>query len=96
VVPQIGLAVARQRGRHRDDHRVDLGELGVAARGVQLRQHGLQPLRGDVLDVALATVDGGDPSRVHLDAEDVGPCLREGDGQGQAYIAHADDPDLHL
>ena len=60
--PEVGLAVLGQRGRDADQHRVGLREVGVAVGRPDLRQHRLQPLGRDVLDVGVAVGDRRTPS----------------------------------
>ena len=50
---------------------------------------------GHVLDVAAAGVQRLDLGRVDVEADHLVPRLGEGDGEGQADVAEADDPDLH-
>ncbi len=46
-----------------------------------------------MLDVPLAAVELGDLLGVDVEAEDREALLDEGEGEGQADVAHADDAD---
>jgi hypothetical protein len=91
--PEVGLAVGRERGGHADEHGVGLGQARVARGGVDARPHLAQQLRGHVLDVGLAGLDGGDLAGVEVDGDDVAALLREGHHQGQPHVAQPDHAD---
>jgi hypothetical protein len=95
-VRQIGIALGGKRRGDGDHDRIrprDHAEIGCGAHGARLDER-LQPLRGDVADVALAAVD-----RVHDVLEDVHEndllaCLGEGLGVRHADVAGADHSDV--
>ena len=78
---QVRFAVARQWRGHRDDRGVHLCQLRVTRGGVHTFEHGLQPLGGNVLDVALASLQRLHPRGVHLDAPDLHARFCERDRQ---------------
>ena len=95
-VREVGLALRRERRRHRDHDRLgvcDDGEIGGRRDRPGLDER-LQPLRGDVLDVALAAVDRVDDVLDDVDEHDALAGLCEGLGVGHADVARADHCDL--
>ena len=92
---EVGLAVRGQRRRDADEDRVAARErLGVGGR-LDAVGDGREALGGDVLDVGVAVADRADLARVGVEADDVVARLGEGDGERQAHVAEADDPDGH-
>ena len=91
-VGEVRLALARERRRQRDQHRVCVLHLVVVARGNDepfLRQHG-QALGSDVLDVALAPVEGVHDVGLHVDEQHPLAGLPEGGRERHTDIAGAD------
>jgi hypothetical protein len=92
---EIRLAVAGERRGHGDDHGLDRGQLRVARRGPELSREAGDPLRGDVLDVALARLDRGDSARIRVDPHHLVTLVAEGRREREAHVAEPDYPDLH-
>ena len=95
---QIGLALAGQRRRERDEDRVGVAQLVVVGRrgdeaGLDERP---QNLRRDVLDVALPGVELRDAIGVDVDEQHGGAGIGEGASERQADVARADDGDVAL
>ena len=95
-VGEVGLALARERRRQRDQHRVCvLHLLVVRARDDEaLLDERREALGGDVLDVARPAVERVDDSRLHVDDEDAPASLGERDCERQTDVAGADDGDV--
>src|SRR6202035_5289440 len=74
---EVRLAVAGQRGRQRDQDRVDVLQGVVVGRRRYLTSvdEGLQGVGRDVADVAFAPVDAVHDLPVHVDENDVLPRL---------------------
>ena len=95
---EVRLALARERCRERDQDRVRVAQH-VVVRGradAAFLDERQQPLRGHVLDVALAPVQLLDARGVDVDEHDRLPRLGEGLGERDADIAGSDDGDVAL
>ena len=92
---EVGLAVARQRGRDADEDRLRLVQLDEPRREHAAVQDRAEALLRDVLDVRPAVAQRGDLGLVDVDADHVDAGLGEADGQRQPDVAHPDDPDAH-
>ena len=92
---EVGLAVGGQRGRHADEHRLGVGELGRARGRMDALQARLQALGRDVLDVGAPVTQRLDLARVDVEADDVPARLGERDGERQTDVAESDDADAH-
>src|SRR5581483_373974 len=95
-VRQVGLALRGERRRQRDQHGVRLAHERVVRGGDDgaALDERAEPLGGDVLDVALAAVEGVDERRRHVDEEDALPAFGEGGGERQSDVPGADDGDV--
>ena len=89
---EVGLALARERRRHRDHDRVALGDLGVVGRRAELSavDERREALGGDVLDVALAAVQLLDELGHDVDDEDGAARLGERRGVRDSDVSGAD------
>jgi hypothetical protein len=92
---KVGLPVLRERSRNGHDHSVHLGEVGVARGGLEAVAHGGQRRVGHVLHVRGPAREGVHYPRVHVHAGDLLTGLAERDGQREADVPQADDPDSH-
>ena len=93
---QVGLALAREGRRQRDQDRVGFAHLHVVGRRADqlLLDERCKPLAFDVLDVALAPVQRIDDARDDVDEEHPAARLGEGRRERQADVARADDGDV--
>jgi hypothetical protein len=91
----VGLAVDRERRGKRHEDGVGVPEGVVVGRRHDRPgfDQGPQLLRGHVLDVALAPVERGDPTRVHVHEDRADAGLGEHLGKRDADVAGADDGD---
>ena len=92
---EVGLAVARERRGHADDHGVAAGELRVARGREKPVADRFQARLGHVLHVALVALERRDLADVRVHAHHRVSRLAERDGQRQADVPHSDDADLH-
>jgi hypothetical protein len=95
---EVGLAVHRQGRRQRDDDAVGVADgvvVGRRGKGPGLDER-RERRRRDVLDVALAAVDGGDALGVDVDEHHRNARFRETATEGEADIARADNGDFRL
>ena len=93
---EVRLALLRERCRQRDQDRVGVAQLVVVGRRAQpvVVHEPLQRLGGDVLDVALATVEHRHPLGVAVDEKHAAARLGEHLGEWDADVAGSDDGDV--
>ncbi len=92
-VGEIRLALVGKRRGDADQDRVAAAQGRRLARRGQAPAERRQRLGGDVLDVALPRGEPSDALGVVVEADDVDTRLAEGEGERQAHVAEADDPD---
>ncbi len=97
-VGDIGILGLGEGSRHADVDHIGLGQRSVVEGGLELArvQCRLHLLRGDVLEVGSALVDGPDLFLVQLEAGDPEPRLGKLERQGQPHVAETDDTDLRM
>ncbi len=93
---EVRLALLGEGGRERDQDRIDVAQDVVVGRRAEppLRDQLGKPLRGDVLDVAVAPEEPLDAPGVDVDEHDPATRLGEHLRERHADVASADDRDL--
>jgi hypothetical protein len=93
---EVGLALAGERRRERDQHGVRVAQLLVARRRVDVAagDQRCEPLVRDVRDVRLAPVERRDDVVEHVDEQHAAAGLRERGRERHADVTGADDRDV--
>ena len=93
---EVGLSLAGERRRQRDQDRAGVAEHVVVGCGAQaaLGDESCEHLRGHVLDHALAAVDLRDALGVDVEEDDGAAGLREHLRERDTDVSRADDRDV--
>ncbi len=92
---EVWLVVAVERGGDADDDDVGFGDAGEVGGGGERAggDGGADAVRGDVLDVGVAGVEGVDFALIDVEADDADIFFCEAEDEGEADVAEAEDAD---